>query len=299
MNIMVVLNYNDADTTIEYLETVKTYSVIDKIIVVDNCSTDDSYGRIEQLKSEKIDVILSNGNYGYAAGNNYGISYAMRLYNPDYIIISNPDIEVSEKTVQHLIDFLKRKEKAAVATGLIYNKGAIVQNFAWRLPDFGAVLRGNSGIMHTIYERKSGKSMYYSLEEANEDGSLEVEVVPGCYFVMRSSIWKEIGGFDERTFLFWEENILGYILREKGQKLYVLTNDPVVHKESISIKKNVKGFCKKRKINYKSEQIYVRYYLKKGICKRILHHFVYWYGMIEGLLYVQYSDWKRKRGKKS
>lgn len=294
MNIMVILNYNDAETTITYLNKIKDYSILDKIIVVDNCSTDDSYKRIVKLKNEKIDVILSNGNFGYAAGNNIGIAYANEHYEPEYIIVSNPDIEVEAEGIKRIISFLEEDINIAVATGLIHNANhQVVQNFAWKLPDYKAVLRGNSGIFQSLYEKKTNNSSYYNLDETGEE-PLNVDVVPGCFFAIRNKVWKDMQGFDERTFLFWEENILGCRLKKGCLKTYVLPNVQILHKESVSINKNIQSFYKKKKITFQSESVYVRYYLKKGVLMRTLHRFVYIYGLLEGFLYLKYLTWKRR-----
>ena len=58
----VVLNYNDADTTIDMIQHIQNYDIIDHIVVVDNCSTDDSLDRLKMLSDEKIIVLSSNKN---------------------------------------------------------------------------------------------------------------------------------------------------------------------------------------------------------------------------------------------
>ena len=55
----IILNYNDALTTIHLLEFIKDYSILDFIVVVDNCSTDDSWEKLLRYKNEKIHVIKS------------------------------------------------------------------------------------------------------------------------------------------------------------------------------------------------------------------------------------------------
>lgn len=59
-NFLIVLNYNDAETTLEFVEMAKMCNAIDKIVVVDNCSTDYSLSKLTCLKSDKIDVIQTD-----------------------------------------------------------------------------------------------------------------------------------------------------------------------------------------------------------------------------------------------
>ena len=74
----VILNYNDAQTVIEQVKRIYQYSSLDYIVVVDNCSTDNSWEELQALKekSEKISLIQTEKNGGYGAGNNAGtVSY--------------------------------------------------------------------------------------------------------------------------------------------------------------------------------------------------------------------------------
>ena len=50
---MVIINYNDYSTTKKLLENIVDYSCLDKIVVVDNCSTDDSFKKLKKLKYKK------------------------------------------------------------------------------------------------------------------------------------------------------------------------------------------------------------------------------------------------------
>ena len=77
---LIILNYNDADTTESLIRLVKDYSALDHIVVVDNRSTDDSYERLKKHASDKIDVLLAESNKGYATGNNFGAFSALFLY---------------------------------------------------------------------------------------------------------------------------------------------------------------------------------------------------------------------------
>lgn len=63
---LVVLNYNDAITVKEYLNKVIQYKSVNHIVVVDNSSSDNSYIQLKQLQSDKVHVIQTMENGGYA-----------------------------------------------------------------------------------------------------------------------------------------------------------------------------------------------------------------------------------------
>ena len=86
---LVILNYNDSDTTIKLIEAIKNYDQLDHIAVVDNCSTDDSYKKLLKFQSDKIKILLSPKSGVYSFGNNFGARYLIENFNPDIIGISN------------------------------------------------------------------------------------------------------------------------------------------------------------------------------------------------------------------
>ena len=79
----VILNYNDASTTLDLLRKIQHYKVLNYIVIVDNCSTDDSIEKIQQYVSNNIYLLKSSSNGGYGAGNNIGIRYAYNTLKSD------------------------------------------------------------------------------------------------------------------------------------------------------------------------------------------------------------------------
>ena len=68
----VILNYNDSTTTINLLDKIKSFHLLNRIIVVDNCSKDNSYQALKEFEDSKIKVIQSTRNGGYGYGNKFG-----------------------------------------------------------------------------------------------------------------------------------------------------------------------------------------------------------------------------------
>ena len=62
---IVILNYNDSETTIELLEKIKNYEILNLIVIVDNNSTDNSYKKLTKYENEKIKLIKTEKNKGY------------------------------------------------------------------------------------------------------------------------------------------------------------------------------------------------------------------------------------------
>lgn len=288
MNIMIILNYNDYETTLEYLDRIENYTTLDKIIVVDNRSPDESYNKLKKRASEKIIVIKTESNKGYASGNNYGIKYAEQKYSPRNIIISNPDIIVSENSLRKICIFLDSHDEYAAASGLIHDtNNRIVSNFAWKLPTYKDMMVNTLLIASKIYHKLTDSGQFYNKETINAASNiLNVGVLSGCFFVIKHKVFKEIGYFDERTFLYNEENILAYKLNEIGFKQGVLISERIIHFQGLSINKNIKNWNDKNKILLDSINIYLNNYLKVSKFKLILFTILFNIGKYEKFILI-------------
>ncbi len=259
---IVILNYNDSKTTSEMLDKIKLFKVLDHIVVVDNNSSDNSLEVLEKYKSKKIDIVVNKENKGYAYGNNVGIKYLRENYKCDYVIISNPDIIVSESTIDVLVEDLKTVD---VIAPTINQLGESIKG--WKLPSFKKQI-------NTITSNRLFKNESIYKEDYYTKGLNEVEVVSGCFFGIKDSALKKIGDFDEGTFLYFEENILGYKLKNKKIKTYVDTSIEVIHNLSVSVDRNVKK-TKKYKILMNSLFYYEKNIIKSNILRRFILRFFY------------------------
>ena len=112
-----------------------------------------------------------------------------------------------------------------------------------------------------------------------------VDVVSGSFFIIKSDIFEEIKGFDERTFLYCEENILGYKLKEKGYYTLLDNSCYYDHFHSVTIKKVYKSKVKPFKIYYESLKVYNKYYLKLSKTQNIFFKIAYIFALIERIIY--------------
>ena len=265
---VVILNYNDYETTYNMIEQIKNYKCLNHILIVDNKSTDRSYSKLKKLENKKIKVIKTDKNKGYAYGNNFGVRYIDDNYKVDNIIISNPDVIVSEDTINTLIDDLKNKNDISLIAPIIEEKGNISRG--WKLPGFIEDLISNI----TYFHKYSNKLMSYKEDHYNNKLS-RVEAVHGCFFMIRLKDFKEVNYFDENTFLYYEENILGKKLKDKGKFTYVDNTVKVIHNLSVSVDKTYNSI-NKYKILKNSQKYYEKNYNNLNIFGIILLRIFYY-----------------------
>ena len=151
MIVLVVLNYNDAVTTIKFVRKIQNYQTINYILIVDNCSTDDSYEQLKVLRDNKVALVRTNKNRGYASGNNYGIQYAMERWRPRYVIISNPDVEFSETMIPKFEQVLSEKKDAVTVTCIMNCTSGIHLPVAWKIPSYWDCLMENLILLKRLF----------------------------------------------------------------------------------------------------------------------------------------------------
>lgn len=282
-NFLVVLNYNDADTTLTFVEMARKCETIDKIVVVDNCSSDDSFLKLERLKSEKVDVIRTPRNGGYSYGNNYGCRYIMDNYEPQLFFISNPDVRFENETLLQMEMLLKTNSEIGVVAPIV-NQGYNV----WNLPNFCGLIES----IFMIWFNLEKKLIKNKLLNSNNYYEI-VGVVEGSFFAISHEAYRKIDGFDEKTFLYCEENILAKRLHQKGYGEAVLTKCSYDHFHSVSIKKHYGGKTRAFKNFHVSMLVYLKYYLKYNWIKRGIFEICFVLGYIERIMYDLYNKIRR------
>ncbi len=275
--VMVILNYNDKKVTQKLAQAVVDYSCLERVIIVDNCSTDDSYEYLRRVfDSPTVDVIKTNKNGGYAKGNNFGIKYAITHYNPDCIFVANPDIFVEEKTLQNIMGVMEVRDEYGVLAPIV-NDGLNV----WNLPGFTGMIESLFLVWFNLDKKRIKERLLKSTKHVEAVG-----VVEGSFFCIRREDYEAIGGFDERTFLYAEEIILSKRLQSINKKVGVLTGERYDHLHSTSIKKAYNSSkCKAFPNFYKSFRVYNKNYLKTGPIKDTVFFICYKLAYLERFIY--------------
>lgn len=272
----VVLNYNDADETKNYVKFVKGMNIYNHIIVVDNCSIDDSYDCLSTLIDSTVMVYQTPRNGGYGYGNNYGIKIAADL-GDKYVAISNPDVRYHGECVQNIIDFMN-KSNAAVCAPCQYNgySRKMIRDYAWKIPNYKKYV---FAALHIFNKYRKND---YILDAPY----IEVECVPGAFLV--ADIYKilKVDGYDENVFLYCEESMLGARLKKNGYRTYLAVGEKYYHYESTSIKKSIESVYKRQQMIYKSRLFYLKEYLKVSGFKILIAKVIYKMALFETQLGV-------------
>lgn len=268
---VVILNYNDAETTEILLKSISSYSLIDHIVVVDNLSTDYSFEHLKKWQDNRIDVLKSDKNGGYSYGNNIGAFFLVKNYNVDILFIVNPDVEFTESFCKKIIEDMERFSAKAASGYMVMPEHVppIVINKklnTWK----------RETLECTIFLKKIFPPQVDFVRP--NTGIQEVEWLPGSFFAIDANVYMELDGLDDSVFLFYEEQILGKKFIDKGYKMIIDTDISYYHNHSVSINKSIKQLEQVKQL-YKSKYYFYTHYEHISLLQRWLMRVAIQYGI--------------------
>ena len=223
---IVVLNYNGKSYLEKFLPFVIQYSQGHRIIVADNCSTDDSVAFLDQHFPE-ISVLPLAENYGYSQGYNA----ALAQVDAEYFVLLNSDVEVTPYWIDRMIDLLDSAPNIAAVQPKIldYNQRS-------RFEYAGAA----GGYIDTLgYPFCRGRIFEHLEEDQGQyNDDREIFWATGACLLVRANLFKELGGFDPDFFAHMEEIDLCWRLQNYGYKIMYCGESAVYHVGGGTLSKN-------------------------------------------------------------
>lgn len=229
--VALVLNYNSKELTEKCVDNLLRISDDLRIVIVDNCSTDGSSDEfaLKYRKNTRVYIQKTDINGGYAKGNNIGLKYISEKFDEArYILLLNPDIIVkNQETIIALKQTLLENEEFSIASCQIIqnNEWRSFTDYIWKFPDNKELIFAGTLIGKALCRKK--QNTYEAIKLKNN--IVEVDSVSGCFFMVSIDDLEKVGGFDERTFLYFEEAILAKRMRGIGKKIAVLIDQFVYH----------------------------------------------------------------------
>ncbi|MEK1310397.1 glycosyltransferase family 2 protein [Limosilactobacillus fermentum] len=253
---LITLNYNDADTTINFVKRILNYKIINHIVVVDNQSTDDSFKKLKEIINNKVVLLSSGANKGYGYGNNFGIRYVNKHFDSDFIVIANPDVTFKEETLNSICDILAQNERAVMASTVMADAyGNKQTNTAWRSLSPLTFTLNEGAFIHRVFKLNQYSNLFNSNLNVRK-----VDCLAGSFFVLKKDKLFEKGIYDEKMFLYCEEDYLGLRLKQEGRSALLILNDSFMHTHGQTINKAYSK-TKQDKLIFKNEIYLLQNYM--------------------------------------
>ncbi|NWJ97373.1 MAG: glycosyltransferase [Chloroflexi bacterium] len=251
---VIIVSYNVAALLEECLLSVlerEPDEFLVEIIVVDNASHDGSATLVRQ-KFPQCRLIENKHNYGFPRGCNQGLKVAKGRY----LFFLNPDARLEPDALRKLVIFMENHPQAGIGgPQLRYPDGSLQPNRR-RFPS-----RRLAFIESTILQRyapfKNLKALrHFYCEDRPADQTQEVDWLVGAAFLVRRAVTNQIGGLDERFFMYSEELDFCHRAKTQGWECWYLPEAVVTHQEGRSSAQDLP----QRHINFQTSK--VSYYRK-------------------------------------
>lgn len=213
---IVILNWNGKKWLKKFLPSVIKHAETARVIVADNCSTDDS---IEYLKTyhPEVEIVQNDMNGGFAKGYNEALSQITATY---YLLL-NSDIEVSEGWLLPLYEMIQQEGVAACQPK--------IKSYSDR-ESFEHAGACGGYIDYNYFPFCRGRILNeVEKDHGQYDSISEVFWASGAALMIRSSLFHKLGGFDEEFFAHMEEIDLCWRLKKRGYKIMVNPESTVYH----------------------------------------------------------------------
>lgn len=241
-----------------------------EVFVIDNASKDNSVALIKQAYPN-ITLIENKVNVGFGRANNQ----VLDLIKGDYVLLLNTDAFVQTDTLQKTLQYMQSHVSCGILGVKLLGRDGELQPSCRYFPTPFNILASRVGLNRLLPSIKL-------VDDVNWDSSQTqpCDWVPGCYYLVRTEVIKQVGLFDPLYFLYCEEVDHCFATKQAGWEVVYFSDTSVVHIGGESAKSDNAIENKSRQINLlriESELLYFR--KNHGLL-----------GLIQHVFYTQLAD---------
>ena len=238
------------DKCLRSIEEKTDYHNYEIVIIENNSEKEDTFRYYEKISSEKIRVIRWEKEFNYSAINNFGVRHA----KGDYILFLNNDVEIiNSDWMREMLSHCQRKEVGIVGARLYYPDDTI---------QHGGIIVGIGGVAGSVFV---GLPKGYSGYMHKAALQLDLSAVTAACMMMKRRVFEEVGGFEEKLKVAFNDVDLCLKTREKG---YLVVYNPYVELYHYESKTRGAEDTKEKVRRFQTEIEYMRSHwidiLKKG-----------------------------------
>lgn len=260
---IIIVNYNTQHLLSRCLDAVadNLKQISGKIIVVDNCSKDDSINYIRQHFND-VQLITNDKNIGFGRANNQAIDEI----EGEYVLLLNTDAFLSANTISDTILYMDANPKIGILGVRLTGQDGELQPSCRYFPTLSNIFLIKTGLNKLFTQVQLVDNKNWDAAQTQE-----CDWVPGCYYLVRKSVIDQIGLFDPRYFMYYEE--VDHCLRAKnaGWKVLYYADTAVIHLggESAKSEGSLTSGKQLNALQTESELLFFR--KNHGIIKLLLH----------------------------
>lgn len=225
---IVLINYKTPKLTCDCIKSIKEKSAgfSYEIIVIDNKSDDDSIKEINALGFDNVYVVENEDNEGTARAFNKGA----KLAKGKYVFWLNTDTLLLNNAIFELFTFMESHPECGIAGGNLYKDNG-EPNFSFRKPLFDP--KAAIKELSLFGQLRLGNAKYFNKHFFNNsDTPIIASHISGADLFIRQDVFREVGYFDDRIFMYAEETEFEYRVQSRtNYKSYNVPTSKIVHLE--------------------------------------------------------------------
>ncbi len=229
-----LLNFNGKKNTIDCLESLKSVKRDNfklTIAVVDNASKEEFDLKSGTIGDMPLVVIKNNKNLGFSGGHNAAIQYAL-VGGADYILILNNDTYVDRNFLEELLKVGEQDNKIGILVPKIYfAPGFEFHKDRYKKEELGKIFWYAGGEMD--WKNVIGHNRGVDKVDKGQFDKIEpTELATGCCMMIQKEVFKRVGMFDDKYFLYYEDADLSMRTKNKDFKIVYVAKSIVWHKNA-------------------------------------------------------------------
>lgn len=264
---IVIVNYNTSHLLDELFACIvrATQGLSLQLILVDNASTDKSVEYLERT-AYPIELVINQKNVGFGRANNQALTFVRGRH----VLLLNTDAFVSNDTFTKTVAWLDEHPECGVLGVRLVGRDGALQPSCRHQPTIANIFLHKTGLSRLFPKVRPVDDMAWS-----HDAVRECDWVPGCYYLIRREVLSNVGLFDPRFFMYYEEVDHCIRVKQAGWKVFFYPFTQVVHIGGESAKSVAKISKTGRQISalqVESEWLFIRKH--HGVGGLFLHAFL-------------------------
>lgn len=231
---IIIVSWNTREITKNCLQSIReqTSGISYEVIVIDNNSADGSQEMIAREFPEAV-LIANSENKGFATANNQGLAIARGRY----FLLLNSDTIVLDGAVQRSLAFAEQKPDVGIIGCRVLNSDGSLQPSCFMYPSLVNLL-----LAATYLYKVFPQSRFFGREFMSwwlHDTEKDVQVVRGCFMLVKREAYEQVGPMDSRFFMYAEETDWCYQFGMKGWRILFTPAAQIIHlggRSSIQVK---------------------------------------------------------------
>jgi hypothetical protein len=216
-----LVNFNGSKDTFSCLDSLDKVELGEfelSVVVVDNASRE-NFQAEKKYNNFELKIIRSDKNLGFAGGQNLGIKYGLEN-GVDYFTILNNDVILEENFLLELLKtFAKDKNCGLVSPKIYFAKGYEFHKNRYKEEDLGKVIwyAGGKIDWQNVIATHRGVD---EVDKGQFEKQEKTDFASGCCEMIKREVFEKIGLFDEKYFLYYEDNDLSQRAKKQGFDVY-------------------------------------------------------------------------------